>query len=191
MELVWFKYIHRNPFTLYSAVIFAFYVKAQHACTLWPTFQSWIHHPLTTNYNTRLIQVQSYFFPPLFTGISKQIKMGLAVCQLHGAGPAAVSSHDPSLTQTDWWLQGRYGEVAKTGLGKTDDTETDGKKELCAHFFYFLKWVIDIRCRINKMISRLLSRRTSSCIPLQNLQILHISALKVLRDWRPNKRLQI
>lgn len=36
-----------------------------------------------------------------FTGISKQTEMELAVCQLHGAGRAAVSSHDPSLTQSD------------------------------------------------------------------------------------------
>lgn len=60
-----------------------------------------LRHPTATNANTGLFQVQAYFFPFFFTGISKQTEMELAVRQLHGAGRAAVSSHDPSLTQSD------------------------------------------------------------------------------------------
>lgn len=75
--------------------------EAQHACTLCPTFQrDGLRRPTATNANTGLFQVQTYFFP-FFTGISKQTETELAVRQLHEAGRAAVSSHDPSLTQSD------------------------------------------------------------------------------------------
>lgn len=58
-------------------------------------------HPTATNSNFGLFQVRGAIFFPFFTGISKQTEMELAVCQLHGAGQAAVSSHDPSRTQSD------------------------------------------------------------------------------------------
>lgn len=69
------------------------------------------------------------FFPFFFTGISKQTETELAVRQLHGAGRAAVSSHDPSLTQSDWGLQGRLQGRLQSGAGERLETEGRQKQE--------------------------------------------------------------
>lgn len=80
-------------------------VKAQHACTLCPTFlKRWTPLSHSNKLKLWIVSGAGLFFPPspfFFTCISKQTEMELAVCHLHGAKQAAVSSHDPSLTQSD------------------------------------------------------------------------------------------
>lgn len=69
------------------------------------------------NANCGLFQVQAYFFSCSFfsMGIGKQTDAEIAVRQRHGAGRAAVSSHDPSVTQSDWGLRGRLQGRLQTG----------------------------------------------------------------------------
>lgn len=83
---------------------------AQHGCTLWPSFQA---GPARPSHGTTLtlwivsgaedVFFFSFFF---FTGISKQTAAALAVRGPHGAGRAAVSSHDPGLTQSSRQITG-------------------------------------------------------------------------------------
>lgn len=107
-------------------------VKAQHACTLCPTFQERSDSSLPTSNKLKLWIVSGaglIFFLFFFTGISKQTETELAVRQLHGAGRAAVSSHDPSLTQSDWGLQGRLQGRLQSGAGERLETEGRQKQE--------------------------------------------------------------
>lgn len=80
-------------------------LKAQHACTLWPTFSMrGLHHPTATKTQKLwIVSGAGLFFSFSFfsMGIGKQTDAELAVRQRHGAGRAAVSSHDPSVTQSD------------------------------------------------------------------------------------------
>lgn len=87
-------------------------------------------------------------FSFFFTGISKQTELELAVRRLREAGRAAVSSHDPSLTQRDWGPWGRLQGGLQSGeiRGRNKKVEGSALKVILWYGGAFALWR-EKRCR--------------------------------------------